>query len=386
MSHLTLTPPVRALLARAAAAACLTVVAAPGAQAAVTLTEIALGSVTDVSADGQAAVGMYASNYGTWRWTAAGGQVALGRNPYQKLHTGGGVPAISADGRIVAATILDDTGMVATEGRWTVDGGWQQLTPPLPADGGVMDRNDSDVFGMSRDGLVVTGLYWRSGQSGGSAHGSVWSAGTNMVGLATAGASSRVDDANGDGSVLVGWEESPENGQRQPAVWVNGVKTLLDGTGPDVLGEAEKVNTAGTVIVGQSYDVAKMQTVAARWTWDGSRWNRTLLGVLPGGRATAMSYALGVSDDGSVVVGFNRKNGLQPDATGFIWTAESGMVDFQQWLRGQGVDMRGRFLVSQVSAITPDGRFLFVTGTSTKPPYTMKSLRVERLDATASVR
>ena len=365
------------------AAACALATLAPLASAAVLVTNMGQGMVTDVSADGNAAVGMNPGNYGTWRWTAGGGQVQLGRSPYPKLHSGGGVPAISADGSVVAATILDDTGTHATEGRWTVSGGWQQLTPPLPADGGVMDSNDSDVFGMSRDGNVVTGLYWRPGYSGGSAHGSWWSAATHMVGLPTLGGSSRVDDANGDGSVLVGWEESPNTGARLAVVWVHGVRTFLDGGADDAMGEASKVNTAGTVIVGQSWDAASGRNVAARWTWNGSGWTRTLLGVLAGGRASAMSYALGVSDDGNVIVGMDRDKSMVFTSRGFVWTPDAGMVDFQSWVRSQGFPLSDWLKVSQVSAVTPDGRVLFAVGSEQKAPYGTRSVRVERVDAAA---
>jgi uncharacterized membrane protein len=384
MTRSFLPAPRRALLATLVAASLAGASAA--ATAAVVITSIGTGGITDVSADGNAAVGMENGSYETFRWTPEGGKQMLGRSPYRKLQTGGGLPAISADGTVIASTILDDTGKVVTEGRWTVAGGWQQLTPPLPPDGGVMDKNDSDVWGMSRDGLTVTGLYWRPNQTGGSAHGSVWTAATNMVGMPTDGGSSRIDDANGDGSVLVGWEESPTYGYRRAAVWVNGVKTIL-GSDEGAGSEAAKVNAAGTIIVGQAYDPVSGRSVAAKWTWNGTAWVLQLLGVIPNGaKRSAFAYAEGLSEDGSVVVGMDRDNSMVFTSRGFIWTEATGMVDFEAFTRSEGTNLRREFRVSEVSAVTPDGRVFMVNGSPVKNPYLRKALRVEKVDVTAAKR
>jgi uncharacterized membrane protein len=370
-------------LAIATALASAAAVSPMAAQAAVTITDMGPGMVVEVSADATAAVGMDDYTQGVYRWTLAGGKQYLGRNPY-KLGYGGGVPSISSDGNTIAATVLDTTGTYATEGRWTLAHGWQQLTPPLPPDGGNMDGSDSGVFGMSRDGRVVTGLYWRPGYSGGSAHGSVWTAATNMVGLPTDGGSSRVDDADRHGHVLVGWEESASTGSRMATVWVDGVKTFLDGNDGNP-GEATKVNPDGTVIVGQSWDNDTMKTVAAMWRWDGATWNRTLLGVLPGGSSAAAAYALGLSDDGSVVVGMDRNKSFQFASRGFVWTAATGMVDAERWMASEGTPLH-RFSVSQVTSISADGQVLVLYGERTDGTQQAHSLRVQRQDGAPAAR
>ncbi len=347
------------------------------ASAAVIVTDVGKGSVTDMSDDGNTAVGLAPGTLQVFRWTAAGGWQGLGRNSMTKLGTGGGVPAVSADGSVVSASVLDPTRQFVTQGRWTVEGGWQDLGP-LPPDGGVMDLNAANVFGMSRDGKVVTGLYWRPGQTGGAAHGSVWTAATGMVGLPTDGGSSRVDDANADGTVLAGWEESAQYGVRRPVVWVNGVRTFLE---DDIgwPGEATKLNAAGTVVVGQSHD-ASQKAVAARWMWNGQSWDLTTLGVLPGGTSRAFTAAFGASADGSIVVGFGRDNPNKFQGRGFVWTAETGIVDVQVWLETQGADLKSKFKINEVAAISPDGRFLMVTGNEVAPPFAAHTLRIERLD------
>jgi uncharacterized membrane protein len=337
--------------------------------------------VTGLSADGSAAVGMMNNNYATFRWTAAGGVQTLGRNTATDLQgQTAGVPAISADGNVVAATIIDSTHTYGTEGRWTAAGGWHQLRP-MPADGGVMDSFDSSVFGMSGDGNTVTGLYWRPNQPGGSAHGSVWTAATGVVGMQTDGRSSRIDGANYDGTVLVGWEEDPQYGERRAAVWVNGTKTILDdGGGVGWPSEASTVNSAGTIIVGQAVDLASQREEATMWTWDGSQWNKKLLGVGPGATASGSAYALGVSDDGSVVVGMYRNKFSTFSSGGFVWTEASGLVDVQGWLLTQGVNLKAHLNILQVPAISADGRVLALLAQQAQQPYAYRSLRVTRLD------
>lgn len=132
---------------------------------------------------------------------------ARSRHLWRKRQRGSGEPAISGDGTVVVSTIIDDSPTCGTQGRWTAATGWQQLMPPRPADGAIVDAEDGSVFGMSRDGRGVTGLYWRHTAAGGLAH------------------ASRIDDANADGSVSVGWDEHPSYGNRRAAGWIHGVKT-----------------------------------------------------------------------------------------------------------------------------------------------------------------
>lgn len=335
--------------------------------------------VTSLSADGSAAAGTLSWNQGIMRWTRKDGVKALGRNATTALGVGGGTPRVSANGKVVAATILDSTGSYATSGRWTASGGWLELDQPLPPDGGIMDAEDSAVFGLSGDGNVVTGLYWRPGQSGGSAHASVWQAATGMVGMPTAGGSSRIDGASYDGSLLSGWEED-QTGARQATIWTNGVKTALDPA--SFTSEASFVNGPGTVIVGTSIDPDTQRTEATKWTWNGTGWDKLLLGFGKGSTTSGSSYAIATSDDGSVVVGMYRRKFSTFSDGSFVWTAESGLVDAARWLQVNGVDIHpDKFSILQVSAISADGRVLSFVGQDTVPPFATRTYLVTRLDA-----
>jgi len=335
--------------------------------------------VTSLSADGSAAAGTLTVDNAVMRWTRQDGVKALGRNSSRALGTGGGTPRISRDGKLVAATILDATGTIATQGRWSASGGWLELDHPLPPDGGVMDLQDSDVFGLSGDGQVVTGLYWRPGQGGGSAHASVWRAETGMVGMPTAGGSSRIDGASFDGSVLAGWEEDPNTGSRMATVWAGGTKTQLDPASWS--SEAEWVNADGTVIVGQSVDPLSQREEATRWTWNGSGWDKLVLGIGRGATTSGSSYAVAASDDGALVVGLWRDKFKIFSSGAFLWTAQDGFVDAARWLQREGVAIHpGRFSILEVSAVSADGRVLAFVGQDTVPPFATRTYLVTRLD------
>jgi len=269
-------------------------------------------NVTSISADGTVATGTANDTQQVIRWTSADGVQRLGRNAALVTGSTAGVPRISDDGNTIGATIISDNGAYFTQGRWRTGIGWKQLE--MAADSAVVDFSDGSVFGMSRDGKVITGLYWRANSR---AAASVWNADTKtMVAEPDNGDSARADGANADGSVVVGWAQDPTTGARMAAVWENGVKTMLPPENNG--GEASAVNAAGNIVVGISYNEEKGRNVAAMWKKEGGTWTRTLLGTLPGTGVSGYSGALSVSDDGSIVGGYNRDNfgsGWAPDPT-----------------------------------------------------------------------
>jgi uncharacterized membrane protein len=330
---------------------------------------------TDLSDDGTAATGTLNGSNTTFYWQAGRGMTSLGRGTYRQLRRGSGVPAISGDGQVVGSTILDETGSFGTQGRWTAETGWQQLMPPRPADGGVVDAEDGSVFGMSRDGLALTGLYWRKTAEGGLAHASRWTSATGVQDLGSGGGSSRVDDADRTGRVLVGWDEHPTWGIRRAAVWLDGVKTLLEPEDSDWPSEAGAVNADGSVIVGQAVDPARQIQAAVKWTWNGSRWVKTLLGNLPHTVPGGSAYANGVSDDGSIVVGTATRE-FSPSSLGFVWTAAEGMTEAGRYLHQRGIDLSQRMDIFSISAISGDGSVMAAVGTQKSPPFTTRSVAV----------
>ncbi len=278
---------------------------------------------SDTSADGSVVVGNPAGPYETFRWTAETGAVLLGQATVPVLGTGAGSPDISYDGTRISATILDETGSFATWGIWTEGLGWEELIPPLAPDGINVDNSVASAWGLSGDGSTLTGFYWVAGAN---AQPSTWSETTGIVPLEVIpGHSSRINGANYDASVLVGWEENTF-GAWQPTAWRDGVKIRLSEN--DAFVECEQVNADGTVIVGSSLNTFTPNPEQTRWVWNGASYDQHQLGVLPGTPAiTGFGIALGVTDDGGTIVGVNFYS-FSPGgpADGFIWTEATGLI------------------------------------------------------------
>ena len=136
--------------------------------------------------------------------------------------------------------------------------------------------------------------------------------------------------------------------------------TSLPGGGfsPFALWSALGVSADGSVVVGSSKSASSGgtgRTEAFRWT---QATGMVGLGVLPGGYFS--SSALGVSADGSVVVGYSDS-----ENEAFIWNSTQGMRSLQQVLTNDyGLDLTGWFLY-QANAISADG--LTVVGYGTNP-------------------
>jgi uncharacterized membrane protein len=335
--------------------------------------------VTALSADGSAATGLLDNESAPFRWTIDKGVKSLGRSTLKFIGNGAGTPSISDDGTVIAATIIDSTHTYGTNGRWSVGNGWQELG--VPPDGGLLDGFDSSAWGISGDGTTVVGLYWRPGQTGGSAHGSVWTAATGTIGLPTDGRSARLNGANHDGTVLVGWEQDAQTGVRRAIVWKGGVKTYIDdGGGVGYPSEASAVNSDGTIVVGQAIDTTVWQEEAAMWKWDGAAWQKTTLGLGPNSDTDGSSYAVGVSDDGATVVGWYRPV-FGPSTGGYVWTQDAGLVDAEAWMDARGKHVEKRQHVFTVGAISRDGRVLAMAAMANAAPFAIHSLRVQQLDA-----
>jgi uncharacterized membrane protein len=313
------------------------------------------GAITDLSADGSVAVGNTNLDFETFRWTQATGVVPLGRATVPVIGTGAGTPDVSWDGTQISATILDDTGTLGTPGRWTLGSGWQQLMPPTLPDGGVLDNYYGSGWGMSGDGTTVTGFYWRPGQTGGLAHGFQWNDGMGLATLGSDGSQSSGRGANYDGSVIVGWDEDPNNGQRRPTVWVNGAKTVLVPTAT-ASNELRSSDAAGTTVIGNIWNSTTNNNHAALWRFVSGNWFMQDIGTLPGTQPFSGSAVAGdISADGSIVVGLNRFTSGPNQTTGFVWTESTGMVSADQFLANLGLSLPPNTRVVDLTSISADG-------------------------------
>jgi probable HAF family extracellular repeat protein len=308
---------------------------------------------TDLSQDGSVLVGNLPNSFETFRWTQATGVVPLGRATVPTIGIGAGSPDVSYDGTKVSATILSDSGTQAVAGQWTLGSGWQQLGP-LPANSVPSGADVADAWGMSGNGTTVVGLFWTTASR---AHAYRWTSAAGMVDLGAAtNQSSRASAVNYDGSVVVGFDAHPSGfPNRTPAVWVNGVKTIL-GTGV-VDSELKSVNADGTIVGGSWRDASDPVRGAALWRFDGTNWNLQKLGVLPGTAPdTPGAIVDDMSADGSIVVGFNRfDNSSFNSSTGFYWSAATGMISANQLISNLGLTLPSGFQVLELTSVSPDG-------------------------------
>jgi probable HAF family extracellular repeat protein len=254
--------------------------------------------------------------------------------------------AVSDDGSTVVGYSNSASGQEAF--RWTRSGGIVGLGD-LPG-----SPFQSVAFGVSGDGSVVVG---GGNEGGGLGDAFRWTSGGGMVGLGDlpgGTVNSRAFGVSSDGSVVVGGSISDSGPPSDPFVleafrWTSagGMVGLGDLPGGDFLSFAVRVSGDGSVIVG--YGASASGTEAFRWTSAGGMVG---LGDLPGGSFS--SYALGVSDDGSTVVGHGSS--ASGDFEAFRWTSGGGMVALG--------DLPGGSFFSYASDVSADGSTILGGATS----------------------
>jgi uncharacterized membrane protein len=289
-------------------------------------------NVLSMSSDGTIAVGDFIFGGGAFRWVRGQGTTLLG--------DAGGQVSVSRDGTAIVGDVPHHGHLTAAIWRggttWRSLGGYagSQGCPDL-----------SNAYAVSDGGKTVVGLGW----DGCKASAFRWTKKTGMVSLGSLdGQASRANDISADGSVIVGWDDSPV-GERRGAIWVNGAERLLSPSGTFV-GSSEAVSSNGRVVVGGEASRGPERRQAYRWT---ENKGVTLLGRLRGTGTgpLGIASALGVTDDGRVIVGFS--GGRHRDA--FVWTRAMGMVKFEDYLKGLGVTGLRGWRLDTATAISGDG-------------------------------
>jgi probable HAF family extracellular repeat protein len=181
----------------------------------------------------------------------------------------------------------------------------------------------SGAFGVSGDGSVVVGDTNNSFLLGEAFR---WSSAGGMVGLGMPSVhSSNARGVSGDGSVVVGQGGFPRpvyGGVRGEAFrWTSGGGMVALGILPGGYESiAEDVSDNGSVVVGwNNTSATSIASEAFRWTSAGG-----MVG-LGGLHAGDRSEALGVSADGSIIVGLSRDDNFSVGEA-FRWTSGGGMV------------------------------------------------------------
>lgn len=274
-----------------------------------------------VSADGSAVVGYSASGSGEWeafRWSGAEGMVPLGHLPGRELRSY--ALAVSADGSVVVGASSSAQGEEGGEAfRWT------------EAEGMVgLDILNSRAWDVSADGSVIVGCSDMTPDEERQAF--RWTEAEGMVSLGHLYEGKPRSEARGvsaDGSVVVGFSWSPYPGFVDPEVFrwtqAEGMVGLgrLDDQGNSY---AEGVSADGSAVVGYSSSSLGLME-AFRWT---AETEMAGLGDLPGNDFGSRAWA--ASADGSVVIGYGH-SWLGGEA--FIWDADSGMRSLKDVLTNE---------------------------------------------------
>jgi len=195
---------------------------------------------------------------------------------------------------------------------------------------GTLGGYKSEAYGISDDGLVVTGYAM---DPLGNPFAFKWTAANGMISLGTlGGTSSTATGISSDGTTIVGFSgDSTDIYRAFKWTEADGMQDLGAGN----YSKATSVSSNGTVITVNVYPIAY------RWTLSGGLEN---LGNL-GGNSTGASA---VSADGSVIVGYSNNAAGDPYAF--------------RWINGTGMQQIGTFY-SFANGVSGDGNT--VTGSET---------------------
>jgi uncharacterized membrane protein len=280
---------------------------------------------------------------------------------------------ISGSGTLVVGSCV--VGGLSTAITWSGEEGDAAVTLPTLTGG-----TEAEAFGANANGLVVVG--WSRNQAGDrqAVH---WAGGAVRGYQPVAGAEDYINRAHrtdADGSVSVG---SASLGDYERAVrWdsFTDAPVNVEAGGPHAYSFARGVSADGSFVVGYGTD----ESGAFTWTAE------TGFSALPGLDGATDNQALGVSDDGQVVVGqsdgtaarwVNRVPetlGAEGEALGasadgsiivgqigneaFVWTAGAGMRTLTSLLAALGVDLSG-FVPNSLTDVSDDGTVMCGYGT-----------------------
>lgn len=292
---------------------------------------------TGVSDDGAVVVGFTQVGANrAFRWVEGGSEGDPGNPQMQDLgdlFVGGGswAAGVNADGTVVVGGSFG--GGVERAFRWVQGGTGGVSHNPQMEDLGTLDGGSfSGAMGVNADGTVVVGYsddatdrtYLAFRWVEGGTRGDPGNLQMQNLGTLDGGSLSSANSVNADGTVVVGFSDSAFGGRAFR--WVEGGTSgdpgnpemenlgTLDGMDSSV---AEDVNAHGNVVVG--YSSLGTTDIAFRWVLGGTSGDpgnpqMERLGTLSGYHS---SQALGVNDDGTVVVGWSH-GGSNPSRA-FIW-------------------------------------------------------------------
>jgi uncharacterized membrane protein len=284
----------------------------------------------------------------------------------------GGLPGISDTYEV----LLTPGSLEGAAGIWDgvpfPNAGYDPIVPL--ADGFALCGNSGQsVYAFSGDGQWATGLTWidRDGNGNGcdGASAFLWDRAANTtteLDNSVNDDSTRGNALNDDGSVIVGWGQT---NQREAMKWVDGVQTFIC---PDPIG------AGGENFCSEGWDVSgDGQSILTSFAGPGE-FTTTAAVVDPALNVTKMDpppfpgdpffdawNARALRADGGAVVGSYGGSGFfgsPPYPT--LWQPDTGTIDLQVMLLGQGLDDLFFWFLSSANDISDDGKKIVGYGTN----------------------
>ncbi len=270
----------------------------------------------------------------------------------------GGQAAFSADGNFLSGTSPGPMGNEMS--RYNVStASWT----PLGSLGFTIDDSYSGGYSISGDGTTVVGNAWAD-TAGGVAYSEAiaWTQESGIVNLGTIfeGRSTRANAVNGDGSVIVGWQDF--NGPWKSAVWrknsegnyLQNAYLLINPEGDSTdeynqLGECSAISADGNWIGGHG-DYA---TNGNPWIWSEAG-GYVDLGTLAEG---AYGYVAALNENGTVAVGRLQLGPWDPEIP-YIWTEAGGMQNINDYAANTlGIDLGSKQIYS-ANCMSSNGQYI----------------------------
>ncbi len=301
----------------------------------------------DVNSDGTVVAGSNLNE--NLMWDMDNGVTLIGGVPSQGY---GGRPAINSDGTLISASAINPDSGLAEMSIYDIN---TQTWTNLGGIGASSGSSTSSAWGLSADGSTVVGLGWVSAAE---AHAINWTEENGMIdmGSSVLERSTRANVANHDGSIIAGWQDD-EIGQRQAAIWENGVQTLLDFDNGYPATEIGAMSNDGVWYGGGG----NFDNGDQAWKYSEAT---GMVNIGPGPDPMWSGAVTGFSADGEISVGFYRPFGPFPaEGNGFIYTDTEGMTDLNEYAEALGIDTLGMVFALPL-AISEDGSTVVGLGKS----------------------
>jgi hypothetical protein len=305
---------------------------------------------TDVSGDGSTVVGDFGRGGPVFQWHADTGPVAM------NFISTGEETSISRNGKFISSNRLDvkrDTSLGAF--RWDAADGWLRVQAL-----GSCGTDTTTNFALDNQGAVYALAYtdttcthyqsvrWTP-QSGSHP---LPSTGVRPDGMPI---NNRVNHVSANGETLVGWEEDPITGMWYGIVWnyTNAPIAVLTPRGEEV-DEVTAVSADGMMIGGALYDGEQplgdgyrrlARAGAMQW-----------IKPLPGDASPATPNAMSIHGD--VIAGFSGNPFLSFNPGPFLWTAQMGTMNLDDFVRSQGTAMEQWYSLWEPVAMSNNGKVI----------------------------